>query len=313
MEGLTGKVLITGGSGSLGTAIVKRARDEKWDCKITVMARNESKMNLIRSQFPEVTCIIGDVRDLNWLTTVFPGHETIIHAAAIKIVPVAEASPREAVQTNVIGSLNVAQAAIEAKVKKVIGISSDKACGPTQYGLTKRLMEGIFREATTWGDTEFVCCRYGNVLKSANSIVPLFERQIAEDKPFTITHLAMTRFWLSMKQAIDLVLFAASSALYSGEIIVPKAPAMKLVNLAKALDPNREVVEIGIRAGERLQETLIVREEAMHTLEYPNSYAVYPPTKNYQHSHLPFQFEYTSENPHHWLSVEELKELLKDS
>lgn len=314
MVGLSGKVLITGGSGSLGTAIIKRARDEGWDCKITALARNESKMNIIRSQYPEVNCIIGDVRDLSWLTTVFPGHETIIHAAAIKIVPVAEASPREAVQTNVIGSLNVAQAAIESKVKRVIGISSDKACGPTQYGLTKRLMEGIFREATTWGTTEFVCCRYGNVLKSANSIVPLFERQVAENKPFTITHLSMTRFWLSMKQAIDLVLRAAGN-FANGSILVPKAPAMKLVDLAKALDPDREVVEIGIRAGERLHETLIVREEALHTSESAKYFEVFPPTspRITIFGSLPFQYEYTSDNPTHWLTADELKELLKDS
>ncbi len=311
MGGLTGRVLITGGSGSLGTAIVKQARDEKWDCKITVMARNESKMNLIRSQFPEVTCIIGDVRDLNWLTTVFPGHETVIHAAAIKIVPVAESSPREAVQTNVFGSLNVAQAAVESKVKKVIGISSDKACGPTQYGLTKRLMEGIFREATGWGDTEFVCCRYGNVLRSANSIVPLLERQIIENKPFTITHLGMTRFWLSMKQAIGLIT-KCFQWVPNGMILVPKASAMKLTDLAKAIDPEREIIEIGIRAGERLHETLIVREEAMHTIDLGETFLIYPPGDKLIDP-LPFQYEYTSDQPEHWLTPEELHELLKDS
>jgi UDP-N-acetylglucosamine 4,6-dehydratase/5-epimerase len=318
---LSGRVLITGGSGSLGTAILERAEQEKWDVEFTVLARNETKMGIIRSRFPKVNCQIGDVRDGSHLETIFPGHDLIIHAAAIKIVPVAEANPVEAVKTNVIGSMNVAKAAIESGIKKVIGISTDKVCGPTYYGTTKRLMEGVFREARTWGNTDFVLCRYGNVLKSNNSIVPLFEKQIREDKSFTITDLRMSRFWLSMKQAIDLILFTNEWA-SNGQIFIPKAPAMKIVDVAKTLDPEREIKEIGIRPGERVHETLLVREEALHTAEYNGHFVVYPPTEKdtslfgqalSNYPHLPYQYEYTSNNPDHWLTGDELRQMLKDS
>lgn len=310
---LTGKVLITGGSGSLGTAILDRAEKENWDAEFTIMARNETKMNLVRSRFPKVNCQIGDVRDLSQLETIFPSHDLIIHAAAIKIVPVAEANPVEAVKTNVIGSMNVAKAAVEAGIPRVIGISTDKVCGPTYYGITKRLMEAVFREARTWNKTEFVLCRYGNVIGSANSIVPLFQKQILEGRPFTITDLNMTRFWLSMKQAIDLILLTVDTA-ENGQIYVPKAPAMKVVDVARALDPNRNVREIGIRAGERLHETLVVREEALHTFNLPKIFVINPPGTRIEHAeYLPYQYEYTSDKPDHWLTADEFNKLLEES
>lgn len=311
---LAGRILITGGTGSLGTAILERAGREKWDCEFTVLARNETKMGIIRSRFPHTNCQIGDVRDGSHLETIFPGHDIIIHAAAIKIVPVAESNPVETYKTNIQGSMNVAKAAIESGIKRVIGISTDKACGPTYYGTTKRLMEGIFREAAAWGKTEFVICRYGNVLKSNNSIIPLFEKQMKENRPFTITDLNMTRFWLSMKQAIDLILFTLESA-ENGQIYVPKAPAMSVVDVARSLDPFREIKEIGIRPGERVHETLIVREESLHTYELPQHFVINTPqnTNIPKSLSLPYQYEYTSDMPFHWLTHNELKEMLKDS
>jgi UDP-N-acetylglucosamine 4,6-dehydratase len=309
---LSGKrVLITGGSGSLGKAILKRARDENWDTQFTILARNETKISQVKSEFPNVDCKIGDVRDLDWLRTILPGHQVVIHAAALKIVPVAEINVKEAVTCNVEGTKNVAIASAEANVERAILISSDKACGPTYYGVTKRLGEGIFREANNWRDTEFVSVRYGNVLKSANSLVPLLERQMADGKPFTLTHEKMTRFWLSMKQAIDLILFALEKS-EAGTITVPKAPAMSIVELAKTLDPNRDIKYIGIRPGERLHETLIVREESMHTYDIGEHFIVNDPQKNVG-TNLLFQYEYTSDCPSHWLTSDELKQLLKDS
>jgi len=305
------RVLITGGTGSLGRAILNRAKIENWDCELTVFARNETKIAQTQSEFPEVKCIIGDVRDLDWLRTIVPGHNVVIHAAALKIVPVAEINVKEAITCNVEGTKNVAIACAESGVDRALLISSDKACGPTYYGLTKRLGEGLFREANNWGNTEFLSVRYGNVLKSANSIVPFFEKQIKEDKPFTITHLGMSRFWLSMKQAIDLILYALENSA-SSTITVPKAPAMSIVDLARALDPNRKIIEIGIRPGERLHETLIVREEAMHTIDIGSHFIVYPPQSKIQ-SNLPFQYEYVSNEPEHWLSNDELFEMLRDS
>jgi UDP-N-acetylglucosamine 4,6-dehydratase len=172
-------------------------------------------------------------------------------------------------------------------------------------------MEGIFRQACEWGDTSFVLCRYGNVLRSANSIVPLFERQIKKDIPFTITDLQMTRFWLSMKQAVDLVI--KTNEYGHGKILVPKAPAMTIKDLALALDPFREIVEIGIRPGERLHETLIVREEALHTEDMGEWFCVHSPKQKRHYESYPSQYEYTSNNPSYWLTVEGLMALMEDS
>lgn len=305
------KVLITGGTGSLGQAIIKRALQENWNTEFTVFARNETKIAECKRNFPHVRTEIGDVRDLNWLRTIIPGHDIVIHAAALKIVPVAEINVKEAVTCNVDGTKNVAIAAAESEIERAILISSDKACGPTYYGITKRLGEGLFREANNWRSTEFLSVRYGNVLKSANSIVPLFERQIKENLPFTITDFRMTRFWLSMQQAIDLILFALENS-PRGTITVPKAPAMTIVDLAKTLDSTREIKEIGIRPGERINETLLVREESMHTLDIGQHFVIYPPQEKVI-STLPFQYEYTSDTPDHWLTPDEMKELLRNS
>jgi UDP-N-acetylglucosamine 4,6-dehydratase len=305
------RVLITGGTGSLGRAILKRAQDEGWNTEFTVFSRTETKIAQVKSNFPNVRAIIADVRDLDWLRTNMPGHDVVIHAAALKIVPVAEINVKEAITTNVEGTKNVAIACAEAEVERAILISSDKSCGPTYYGVTKRLGEGLLREANNWRSTEFLSVRYGNVLRSSNSLVSLFERLIAEDKPFTITDFRMTRFWLSMQQAIDLILYALENS-KAGTITVPKAPAMSVVDLAKTLDPDRELVEIGIRPGERLNETLIVREEAQHTIDIGSHFVIYPPQDRVE-SNLPFQFEYTSDKPAHWLTPDEMRELLKDS
>lgn len=306
------RVLITGGTGSLGTALIEHYT-ALGSAEITAVARNETKMGILHQRFPHIRCEIGDIRDGEWMRTIFPGHDVIIHAAAIKVVPTAEANPREAILTNVMGSMNVAQAAVESGVETVIGISTDKACGPTYYGLTKRLMEGIFRQARSWGDTRFVLCRYGNVLKSANSVVPFFENQIRQNVPFTVTHLEMTRFWLSMQQAITLIKTTLAFA-NNGEIFVPKAPAMKVVDVARALDPTREVVEIGIRPGERLHEALLVPEEAMHTTQTSRYFIICPPEVSVpKEEQMPFQYEYTSNKPDHWLSRDELNGLLAES
>ena len=308
---LSGKILITGGTGSLGTAILHRAQREGWPATFSILARNETKMSQTLARFPHVTGIIGDVRDREWLNTVLPGHEYVIHAAAVKIVPVAEINVREAVLTNVIGSQNVAAAAVKAGVRRVVGISTDKACQPTTiYGCTKALMEGIFREANSWSTTEFILVRYGNVLRSSNSVIPLFERQIQEGKPFTITSCEMTRFWLTMNQAIDLIIDALSWE-RTGVTLVPKPPAMSMVDLARALDPNREIVEIGVRPGEKIHEQLIHSGESLHTVDRGKYFEVFPPTARVE-SNLPSGYEYTSNRPSFWLTREKLYQMLNE-
>src|SRR3990167_5294417 len=302
------RVLITGGTGSLGRAILRRARQENWEAHITVYARNETKMAQVHTEFPEVSCVIGDVRDLDWLRNIVRGNQILIHAAALKIVPMSEVNVRETVLTNVLGTINVAQACVEAGVEKAVLTSSDKSLGPTYYGTTKRAGEGIFREANEWGHTSFVSVRYGNVLRSANSLLILLEDQIKQNKPFTITDPRMSRFWLSMRQAIDLILYALENS-ESGTVTVPHAPAMLVTDVAKTLDPDREQIMIGVRAGERLHETLVVREESQHTVDIGNYFVVYSP-KDHIQSNLPFQYEYISNKPSHWLTSDELKGLL---
>lgn len=307
---ISGRVLITGGSGSLGTAILERAEKEGWKAQFTALARNETKMSQLKLRFPNVNFVIGDIRDPEWLRTAFLGHDTVIHAAAIKQVPTAEINVREAILTNVQGSQNVAMAAVEAGVPKVVGISTDKACQPTTiYGCTKYLMEGLFREANRWSETtRFNLVRYGNVLRSNASVVPLFERLIREDKPFTITDKAMTRFWLSMPQAINLVLSALDWDEW-GIVLVPKPPAMSMVDLAAALDPKRSIVETGIRPGEKIHEQLINSSESLHARDTGEFFVVYSPTTKVS-SNLPIGYEYTSEDPSHIISSSELYDLL---
>lgn len=295
---LKGKVLITGGTGSLGSAIVDRAEREGWPAQFTVMARNESKMAQFLVKHPKVRGEIGDVRDFEWLRTILPGHDICIHAAAIKVVPVAEANVREAILTNVVGSQNVAMACVESGIRRVVGVSTDKACAPvTTYGATKYLMEGIFREANSWSmDTSFVLVRYGNVLRSNASVVPLFERLMDEDKPFTITSLAMTRFWLTMNHAINLVCLANEWSM-GGVVLVPKPGAMRMLDLARAMDPQREVVEIGIRAGEKLDEMLINGSEAQHTIDNGEIFTIFPPNTERRGSNWLFTgYEYCSKD-----------------
>lgn len=304
-------ILITGGTGSLGTAIVEQGLYNTGLDTFTVLARNESKIAKFKADHPTVRCEIGDVRDLAWLKTIVPGHDVCIHAAAIKQVPTAEVNVREAMMTNVVGSNNVAMACVEAGVQRVIGISTDKACSPgTIYGATKYLMEGLFREADKWSaHTRFILVRYGNVLRSNASVVPLFEKQIAENKPFTITKLDMTRFWLTMPQAIKLIKMAMSSD-ESGVIIVPRPPAMRMDDLARALDPSREIVEIGIRPGEKMHEELVSRSESLHTVEVKKAgatfYIIHPPG-SIQSSQ---QFSYSSDRPSYWITPETLYEML---
>ena len=301
---LGNKVLITGGSGSLGTAILQRAHDEGWNTEFTVVARNETKMSALKKKFPDVRCEIGDVRDLSWLHTIFPGHDTIAHTAAIKIIPVAELNVRETVLTNVIGSMNVAVAAVQAGAKRVIGVSTDKSCLPnTQYGASKFLMEGLFREANTWGNTEFNLVRYGNVLRSNASVIPFFEKLKDSGERLRVTEPSMTRFWLSMGEAIDLIIDAAEFK-ETGIILVPKPPAMSMHDLALAIS-DQEYDVIGVRPGEKIHEHLISSGESLHTRDDGKYFVIYPPNIGTDKP-LSVGFEYVSSAPLFWLSKQDL-------
>lgn len=303
---LTGKkTLITGGTGSLGRAILKRARQEDWKASITVYARNETKMAQVHAEFPEVNCVIGDVRDLDWLRTTMRGQEIVIHAAALKIVPMSEVNVRETVLTNVLGTANVAQACVEAGVERCVGVMSDKMVKPINlYGQTKACASAILREANTWGNTVFTMARYGNVLGSQNSIYPLLKRQLRENKPFTLTDERCTRFWLSINQGIDLILLALQQT--AGVTVVPKAPASPVLTLMKALDPEHEIRIIGLRPGEKLHEQLIEEQESHYTFDRKTHFEVYP--QNSVVSNFADEYGYYSNAPDYELTgVEVLK------
>src|SRR5512138_1198683 len=192
------KLFLTGGTGSLGTALLDRLYTRH---DVTVYSRDEVKQGYLRKRFPDVRFMLGDVRDYDRLLLAMRGHDAVIHAAAYKQVPSAEANVDEAIATNVVGSLNVARAAVHSGVAQVVGISTDKACAPINaYGETKALMEKLFQQADGWGDTMFNCVRYGNVLGSRGSVVPLFLEQISNGDKYTLTDPDMTRFWMTLEQ-----------------------------------------------------------------------------------------------------------------
>lgn len=306
-------VLITGGTGSLGKAIIARSEQDNWGWRITVYSRDEVKQGILRSQHPDCIYKLGDVRDLERLQTAMRAQDIVLHTAAMKVVPDAEVNTDETVKTNVFGSMNVATAAIRSGVKQVIGISTDKSVAPVNaYGQSKALMEKLFQQADKAGDTQFNLTRYGNVVGSRGSVVPFFQRQ-AREGALTITDKRMTRFWLTLDQAVDLILLALAEK-EGGTIVVPKAPAMKVVDVARVVAPDAYMVDIGIRPGEKVFEDLIQSSEAYHTDDCGGFFRVWPAISKHIGTMIPETGEtrYTSEFPEHWLSGEEMAAMIAE-
>lgn len=304
------RVCITGGTGSLGKALIKRARKDNWEWEITVLSRDEVKQGIMASVFPECRYVLGDVRNLEWLKVAFKNQDLVIHAGAMKRVPSAEVNVAETINTNVIGSMNVALAAVEVGVKDVLGISTDKACQPVNaYGESKALMEKLFQEACTWGDTRFHLTRYGNVVGSRGSVVPLFQRQKATGT-LTITDARMTRFWLSLDDAIDLILLALAET-ETGTIVVPKAPAMLVADVARVVAPEAKIIDIGIRPGEKIHEQLVHSGEALHTDSCSWFYRIHPATSGHQGTMA--ESGYSSDNPAKWLADVQMAAMIAES
>ena len=281
-------LLITGGTGSFGNAVLNRFLDTDIG-EIRIFSRDEKKQDDMRHEFqaklPEVAgkikFFIGDVRDLASVKNAMHGVDYIFHAAALKQVPSCEFFPLEAVKTNVIGTDNVLTAAIEAGVKSVICLSTDKAAYPVNaMGTSKAMMEKVVvaKSRTVSPDKTKICCtRYGNVMCSRGSVIPLWIDQIREGNPITITEPAMTRFIMSLEEAVDLVLFAFEHGV-SGDILVQKAPACTIETLAKAVTglfaPGHEIRTIGIRHGEKMYETLLTNEECSGAIDLGDFYRV---------------------------------------
>ena len=318
-------ILLTGGTGSFGNAFVDIVTKRWPDAVVRVYSRDELKQSEMRAKFGEkqVRYLIGDVRDRDRMSRAAQGADIVVHAAAMKQVPACEYNPFEAVRTNVLGAQHVVDAAIDAKVQQVVALSTDKAVNPVNlYGATKLCAEKIFVQGNAYAAqsaTRIACVRYGNVIGSRGSVVPVFRQQLERDGRLTITDERMTRFWITLPQAVELVLFALTE-MEGGEVFVPKIPSMRVVDLAEAMAPGIEREIVGIRPGEKLHELLLTGDEARHTLDCGDVYVVLPehPWWNEQGSKLfgtpvEGEFVYASDTNDEWLTVEQLRELLGTS
>jgi len=314
-------VLITGGTGSFGKNFAKYLLKNFNLKKLIIFSRDELKQFNMQKEFnnDKLRFFIGDVRDLERLERAFYGVDIVIHAAALKHVPLLEYNPFEAVKTNVIGSQNVINAAINHGVEKVLLISTDKAAQPVNlYGATKLCGEKLFVSGNSYasGKTKFSCVRYGNVLGSRGSIVETLLNNKDINK-VQITDLEMTRFWISLDQAFSLVLFALEN-MEGGEIFIPKIPSMKLVDLFDALVPKAEKEIIGIRPGEKLHEILLTEQESRHALFLGDYYVILPEflgDEKYKKyfslgKQVESNFRFASNTNENWLTVEDFKKML---
>ena len=281
-------LLITGGTGSFGNAVLNRFLDTDIR-EIRIFSRDEKKQDDMRHEYqakcPEacnkIKFFIGDVRNISSVKNAMYGVDYVFHAAALKQVPSCEFFPLEAVKTNVLGTENVLTAAIESGVRKVICLSTDKAAYPVNaMGTSKAMMEKVIvaKSRTVDADRTSICCtRYGNVMCSRGSVIPLFLEQIKKGVPLTVTEPTMTRFIMSLEEAVELVIFAFQNAA-SGDIMVQKAPACTIEVLVQAVaglfDPGHEVKVIGIRHGEKMYETLLTNEECANAIDMGNFYRV---------------------------------------
>lgn len=307
-------ILITGGCGSFGQKFVEIILKEHnpksvriYDNRELAQVEMERKFNDQRLRF-----FLGDVRDVNRLNRAMNGVDIVVHAAALKHVPICEYNPIEAVRTNIDGAINVIDAAINNNVEKVMAISTDKAVQPANlYGATKMVAEKLFIQANSYAGgrkTIFSCARYGNVVGSSGSVVPLFKEQ-REKGEITITDEKMTRFWISLDEGINFVIKCAD-IMKGGEIFVPKIPSMKIIDLADVIAPQVRRKMIGVRPGEKLHEVLLTAEESKHTKETETFFIIKPEfpfwnDDNFKEGKaVPDGFIYSSDNNSQWLDKE---------
>jgi UDP-N-acetylglucosamine 4,6-dehydratase len=323
LNGMT--ILLTGGTGSFGNAFVERVTRCWPDAVVRVYSRDELKQSQMRDRFGDrqVRYLIGDVRDRARMTRAVEGADVVVHAAAMKQVPACEYNPFEAVRTNVLGAQHVVDAAIDARVRRVVALSTDKAVNPVNlYGATKLCAEKIFVQGNAYAaqrSTRLACVRYGNVVGSRGSVVLVFREQLERDGRITITDERMTRFWITLSQAVDLVLYALDN-MEGGEVFVPKIPSMRVVELAAAIAPGVPHELIGIRAGEKLHEILITADEARHAIDVGEVFVVLPEhpwwdskRSGIEGRDVPDGFTYSSDNNDVWLTVDELRTLLGEA
>jgi len=319
------EILITGGTGSLGKALVNRLIEivendtEAIPKGIRIYSRDELKQWEMKKDLENrgylekipIAFLVGDVRDRKRLELATKGVDILVHCAALKQVPACEDNPLEAIQTNVIGAQNVLYAALENKIQKVMAISTDKAVYPINlYGATKLCAEKLFVQGNTYSGNrypKFSCCRYGNVLGSRGSVIPLFKKQYSENKFVTITNPNMTRFWITLPQVTYFILQSIGE-MKGGEIFVPKMPSASILTILEAVIPDIDENRIkycGIRPGEKLHEILITMEESIRIIEGKKRFKIMLKEQ------LPAKgFEYRSNNNQNWLTCEEIRKMI---
>jgi len=320
-EGKT--VLITGGTGSFGQRMVKSLLEKGSPKAVRIYTRGELKQVEMERLFPgesRLRFLIGDIRDRERLYRAMKGVDIVIHAAALKHVPVCEYNPAEAVKTNINGAMNLVDAAIDNGVERVMTLSTDKAVHPVNlYGATKAVMEKIVIQGNVYRGgkgTSFSCVRYGNVVGSSGSIVPLFLQQSKKGE-ITITDDRMTRFWITLDQGVEFVT-RCTGMMKGGEIFVPKIPSMRVADLAKVVAPSAKIKIIGIRPGEKLHEALLTEDESRHAKEFDRHFIIEPEFPFWDASShsggkaLPEGFRYSSDNNKVWLDGAGLKRILQE-
>ena len=322
-------ILITGGTGSFGNAFVSRISKLYKPKKLIIYSRDEYKQFHMQKKFSGkkynfLRFFIGDVRDLSRLQMAMKNVDYVIHAAALKHVPIAEYNPIEYVKTNIIGAQNIIEASLACKVKKIIALSTDKAANPINlYGATKLASDKLFVTANSLAgsqDTKFSVVRYGNVVGSRGSVAPYFKSLIESgQKTLPITHKEMTRFWITLEQAVNLVV-TTFKKMIGGEIIVPKIPSIKIVDLAKSFNPKINLKIIGVRPGEKIHELMCPNEFHHLTFEFKKYFLILNDknkkimsdlSKNYREKPKKVEkdFEYSSGNNQKFLSIKEIKKL----
>lgn len=316
-------VLVTGGTGSFGRKFVEIMMKEYQPERLIVYSRDELKQHEMRMaglEHPKLRYFIGDIRDLPRLRRAFNGVDIVVHTAALKQVPACEYNPMEAVKTNILGSSNVVDAALDAGVKKVLALSTDKAVNPVNlYGATKLAAEKLVVQSNAYAGgmaTRLSCVRYGNVVGSRGSVVPLFIKQ-RQNGEITLTDTRMTRFLISLEQGVRFVIRCMED-MQGGEVFVPKIPSTKMVDLARAIAPDAKIRMIGIRPGEKLHEVLISEDEARTTVELDDMFVVQPAAALWFGYHwtdkgnpLPEGYHYASDNNGEWLSQEQIRQLVQ--
>ncbi len=316
-------VLVTGGTGSFGRKFLEIMLKDFQPKKIIIYSRDELKQYQMQASgfdHPSLRYFIGDVRDRERLLRAMHGVDVVVHAAALKQVPACEYNPMEAVKTNIMGTSNVIEAALDAGVKKVMALSTDKAVNPVNlYGATKLAAEKLAVQSNAYAAgsaTRYSCVRYGNVVGSRGSVVPVFLKQ-RENGKVTITDARMTRFWLSLEQGVRFVIHCIGQ-MEGGEVFVPKIPSMKVIDLARAIAPQAQVDIIGIRPGEKLHEVLISEDEARNTVELERMFVVQPAEAIWfgyswqaRGKLLSDGFRYSSDNNSEWLDLEGIRKYIE--